>query len=276
MGVKHYLSQTYLIWFSIDENHIFCYDKIFKEFITTYTISLDQITCSKRGNSPRKPWTISKLWCKPDNFWTQDIEDEMTKIETNFPSILLAINQKNSDNDIHNKLIQFTSLQLLRSLVSQESFERRVNNDKESMNKICDIIEFEKWKLLLEGYNPKNNRNLILKEFIDWIVNQSSKTYSHLRNRALNIYCTNNAEFITWDFPFYHFYAEGIQEPNIFFPISQNIIIVLWEKKRGWDIIYGASSVWSQQAISDMNKKLIYAAERYVFGSDPELILSLL
>ena len=274
MGVKHYLSQTYLKGFGSYEEEIYCYDKKLQAFITSYKITVKQIRLA--WNLQKKPWLISKLWCKPDYFWTAEIEARMGKIETNFPKILEWINnQKISDNtELYDLLIQFISLHILRCQVSQKSFDTRVLEDKSSMINFCKENEFKEWEKLLEDHNIKNNRKKSLEYFLLWIENKSWCTYLNLRNRLVKIYSINGGSFITGDFPFYH--LDHTEKPDIFFPITQNIMAVFWEQLDWWSIIFESSSLWSKQAISDMNQKLFAVYERYVFCSNYELISSMI
>ena len=271
MGVRHYLSQTYLEGFSLSQKRIYCYDKEHKSFIKSYDITKEQLKHKKTLYG-----SIGKLWCKPDDFWTQEIEIRMGKIERNFPKALEWIKKKTIDNntELYDEFIQFVSLQILRSQVSQQSFDSRISEDKFSMINFCEKNEFEEWVSLLEKYNPQNNRKEMLEYFLDWIEDKSWYVYPNLRNRLVQIYNIESAFFITGDFPCFH--LDRIERPDIFFPITQSIMLVFWEKLDGWSIIFPSSSMWSKQAILDMNKKLFEASERYVFCSNYELISSMI
>ena len=168
MGVRHYLSQTYLRGFSVswNNNQIYCYDKKLKNFITSYAITEKKILDAKKTQrNDIKPWSISKLWCKCDNFWTSEIEIRMQKIETPFFEILRWINDKAivHNSDLYDKMIQFITLQVLRCKVSQHSFDSRVIRDRDDMIEECGDV----WVYISKEYTPKNIRKDVLDTFFE-------------------------------------------------------------------------------------------------------------
>ena len=276
MWVKHYLSQTYLKGFSThdDSKKIHCYDKELGVFITSYKITQKQ-TMEGKSTKP-KSWLIRWLWCKHNQFWTSAIEEEMMKIENDFPKILdLLMTKSNISVRCYDILVQLIVLQVIRYLVSCKSFHNKVNQDKSQLVWICNQIDFPEWIVFLnEEYSEMNNRELHLINFIDWIKEKTSPVYTNLRNRILKVHTIEEGSFSTWDFPFYHLEnVNNLDYPSIFFPVSEKIMIVFQEKIDGWEISFEpANWLYTKQAIFDRNKKMFTLAERYIFCSSPEII----